>query len=32
MEGANKEATGPLQGFKVVELAMWAAGPMGALS
>jgi crotonobetainyl-CoA:carnitine CoA-transferase CaiB-like acyl-CoA transferase len=24
----DKEATGPLAGFKVVELAMWAAGPM----
>jgi crotonobetainyl-CoA:carnitine CoA-transferase CaiB-like acyl-CoA transferase len=28
METVAKEATGPLKGFKVVELAMWAAGPM----
>ena len=28
MEGVRMEATGPLKGFKVVELAMWAAGPM----
>ncbi|HEV3109130.1 MAG TPA: CoA transferase [Candidatus Binataceae bacterium] len=28
MDGIGKEATGPLKGFKVVELAMWAAGPM----
>jgi len=24
----NKPAEGPLAGYKVVELAMWAAGPM----
>ena len=28
MEPATNEATGPLKGFRVVELAMWAAGPM----
>jgi crotonobetainyl-CoA:carnitine CoA-transferase CaiB-like acyl-CoA transferase len=28
MEADGKTATGPLAGFKVVELAMWAAGPM----
>src|ERR1700751_4831748 len=24
----NQDAAGPLKNFKVVELAMWAAGPM----
>ena len=28
METVTNEATGPLKGFRIVELAMWAAGPM----
>ena len=28
METATNEASGPLKGFRIVELAMWAAGPM----
>src|SRR4029077_10653021 len=28
METGTKEASGPLKGFRIVELAMWAAGPM----